>query len=105
MELGIASRDQGNSQNALYNSSAADIILDAVIKYQFNKHWDFWAGQTLLPGNRSHLIYSGHLQFVDQSWSNEMFNVDRDAGMWLFGEFGNQFVSFQLGICNKVYSG
>lgn len=62
MELGIASRDLGNSQNALYNSSAANIILDAVIKYLFNKHWDFWAGQTLLAGNRSRVVYSGHLQ-------------------------------------------
>ena len=39
MELGISNRDQGNSKNQLYNNSASNIILDAVIKYQFNNRY------------------------------------------------------------------
>ena len=83
MELGISNRDQGNGSNANYNSESSNIVLDAVIKYQFNKHWDFWFGQTKLPSNRERVVSSANLQFVDRSLVNSYFNIDRDRGMWL----------------------
>ena len=92
MELGISNRDQGNSKNIVYNNSASNIVLDAVVKYQFNKHWDFWFGQTKLPGNRERVISSANLQFVDRSRVNKDFNIDRDAGAMLNGEYGTKFV-------------
>ena len=92
MELGISNRDQGNSTNSLYNNSASNIVLDAVVKYKFNKHWDFWFGQTKLPGNRERVISSANLQFVDRSRVNKDFNIDRDAGAMLHGEYGTNFV-------------
>ncbi len=87
MELGISNRDQGNKKNSQYNNQAANIVLDAVIKYRFNKHWDLWAGQTKLPGNRERVISSANLQFVDRSRVNKDFNIDRDAGVMLHGEY------------------
>ncbi|MDB4835347.1 OprO/OprP family phosphate-selective porin [Cyclobacteriaceae bacterium] len=88
MELGISNRDQGNFKNAAYNSYSSNIVLDAVLKYKFNKHWDFWFGQTKLPGNRERVVSSANLQFVDRSRVNSLFNIDRDAGIQLHGEYG-----------------
>lgn len=92
MELGISNRDQGASKNSKYNSQSSNIILDAVIKYQFNKHWDFWFGQTKLPGNRERVVSSANLQLVDRSRVNSLFNIDRDAGVMLNGEYGTGFI-------------
>ena len=92
MELGISNRDQGNKKNIDHNNSASNIILDAVIKYKFNKHWDFWFGQTKLPGNRERVVSSANLQLVDRSRVNSLFNIDRDAGAMLHGEYGDGFV-------------
>ncbi len=88
MELGISNRDQGNGSNAAYNNEASNIVLDAVIKYKFaNGHWDFWAGQTKLPGNRERVVSSANLQFVDRSNVNSKFNSDRDQGVQLRGNY------------------
>ena len=88
MELGISNRDQGNSSNAAFNSESSNIILDAVIKYKFaNGHWDFWVGQTKLPGNRERVVSSADLQFVDRSYVNSRFNIDRDQGVQLRGKY------------------
>jgi phosphate-selective porin OprO/OprP len=92
MELGISNRDQGASKNSDYNSQSSNIVLDAVIKYQFNKHWDFWFGQTKLPGNRERVVSSANLQLVDRSRVNSLFNIDRDAGAMLNGEYGTKFI-------------
>ena len=85
MELGISNRNQGASKNAAYNSQSSNIILDAVVKYKLNKHWDFWFGQTKLPGNRERVVSSANLQLVDCSRVNSLFNIDRDAGAMLHG--------------------
>lgn len=95
MELGISNRDQGNRSNAEFNNEASNIILDAVIKYKFaNGHWDFWAGQTKLPGNRERVVSSADLQFVDRSNVNSRFNIDRDQGFQLRGNYtlGNTII-------------
>lgn len=87
MELGISNRDQGNAATAQYGSAGSNIILDAVIKYQFSKRWDFWVGQTKLPGNRERVVSSANLQFVDRSNVNSKFNIDRDMGFQLRGKY------------------
>jgi phosphate-selective porin OprO/OprP len=92
MELGISNRDQGASKNSQYNSQSSNIVLDAVIKYKFNKHWDFWFGQTKLPGNRERVVSSANLQLVDRSRVNSLFNIDRDAGAMLHGEYGTKVI-------------
>jgi hypothetical protein len=92
MELGISNRDQGNSKNSAHNNSASNIILDAVIKYKLNSHWDFWFGQTKLPGNRERVVSSANLQLVDRSRVNSLFNIDRDAGVMMHGSYGDEFI-------------
>lgn len=56
---------------------------DAVVKYNFYKGLEIWAGQTKLPGNRERVISSQNLQFVDRSLLNTVFTLDRDAGIQL----------------------
>lgn len=81
IELGLSNKDLGkvNSRNNL----APNMILDAVIKWNFYKNFTIWAGQTKLPGNRERVISSGNLQFVDRSLLNKRFNIDRDMGFQL----------------------
>jgi hypothetical protein len=59
------------------------VTYDAVVKYNFFKGLEIWAGQTKLPGNRERVIYSQALQFVDRSLLNTVFTLDRDAGIQL----------------------
>lgn len=82
VELGVSNRDiRGGSIDESGNT--ANIILDAVVKWQFRPGWTFWAGQTKLPGNRERVISSQVLQFVDRSLVNARFNLDRDIGLQL----------------------
>lgn len=76
IEIGLSNRDIGNDDQPR-------IILDAVLKYHFNKNWELWFGQTKLPGNRERVISSQKLQFVDRSLVNSRFNLDRDIGVQL----------------------
>jgi|TARA_B100000795_G_scaffold270052_1_gene262259 phosphate-selective porin OprO/OprP len=59
------------------------VTYDAVVKYNFYKGLEIWAGQTKLPGNRERVISSQKLQFVDRSLLNTVFTLDRDAGFQL----------------------
>ncbi len=91
IELGISNKDQGKISP--YTNDGARIILDAVLKWNFYENFVLWAGQTKLPGNRERVISSGDLQFVDRSYLNKKFNIDRDMGVQLrhtthlFGNF------------------
>lgn len=58
-----------------------NIIRDAMIFYQPNKHWNVGFGQTKLPGNRQRFNSSGALQLTDRSINNAAFNIDRDFGV------------------------
>lgn len=67
-------------------------VLDAVVKYKFAPGWEFWFGQTKLPGNRERVISSQNMEFVDRSLLNSKFTLDRDAGIqlrhkWSAGNF------------------
>ena len=59
------------------------VTYDAVVKYNFYKGLEIWAGQTKLPSNRERVISSQKLQFVDRSILNTIFTLDRDAGIQL----------------------
>lgn len=81
VELGLSNRDTGGSIPQANNT--ANIILDAVLKYNFYGRWSVWFGQTKLPGNIERVISSASLQLVDRSNLNSRFNIDRDAGIQL----------------------
>lgn len=81
-ELGLANRDIA-SGSIPQSSNTANIIFDAVVKYNFYKNWSVWFGQTKLPGNIERVISSASLQFVDRSNLNSRFNIDRDTGIQL----------------------
>jgi hypothetical protein len=85
VQLGLSNRDTRNSSSGglTQNSSTANIILDAVIKYNPVSDFEIWFGQTTLPGNRERLISSQKVQFVDRSLLNSSFNLDRDVGIQL----------------------
>jgi hypothetical protein len=88
-EFGLTNRDigaKGDDGDNHFNG-AANIILDAVIKWNFYENWSLWAGQTKLPGNRERVISSANLQFVDRSMLNSYFNIDRDKGVHLRHHF------------------
>lgn len=63
------------------DSNFPNIIRDAMVIYNFNKHFSLGMGQTKLPGNRQRVNSSGDLQLPDRSIVNSRFNVDRDFGI------------------------
>ena len=93
-EIGLSNRDISTSSEDGNGSGASRLILDAVLKYQFQKHWQVWIGQTKLPGNRERVISSANLHFVDRSLLNSKFNIDRDMGVQLHGKYtlGENFI-------------
>ena len=84
IELALSNRDQKNSSP----EDGSNIVLDAVVKYKFHPNWQFWVGQTKLPGNRERVISSKDLQFVDRSNVNSKFTIDRGKGFQLRHEHG-----------------
>ena len=81
MEFGLSNNDLGGAND--YTKNAPRMILDAVIKYKFAPGFEFWAGQTKLPGNVERVVSSANLQLVDRSRLNKIFNIDRDLGVHL----------------------
>lgn len=85
IELGFSNRDMAVPNE--YTGNASQIILDAVVKWNFYGNFELWAGQTKLPGNLERLVSSGNLQFVDRSPLNSKFNIGRDVGFQLHHHF------------------
>ena len=81
IELGLSNRDLSGANE--FNRNTHSYILDAVIMWKFAKNWEFWAGQTKLPGNIERVISSGNLQLIDRSLLNSRFTLDRDLGIQL----------------------
>ncbi len=100
VELGLSNRDMSTNSEDGNGRGASRLILDAVLQWQFSKHWSLWAGQTKLPGNRERVISSGNLQFVDRSLLNSRYTLDRDAGFQLRGKYliGKMILSPALAI-------
>lgn len=85
IELGLSNRDlSGASQ---FTSNAPRFILDAVVMWNFYGNFEFWMGQTKLPGNIERVISSGNLQQVDRSLLNGTFTIDRDLGIQVWHHF------------------
>lgn len=93
IELSLSNRDNGGGNNARF-SNAANIILDASVKWNFYNGLSIWAGQGKMPGNRERIISSGNLQFVDRSRLNARYTLDRDAGVMLLHthKLGRDFI-------------
>ena len=84
VELGVSNRDVGgSSDDAAEFNNGSNIILDAVLKWNFYENLELWCGQTKLPGNRERVVSSQKLQLVDRSQLNSRFNIDRDMGVQL----------------------
>mgnify|MGYP003575061138 CR=1 FL=1 len=84
IELGLSNQDIGGG--TAQNGNTANIVLDAVAKWNFAAGYSLWFGQTKLPGNRERIISSQKLQFVDRSLLNSRYNLDRDMGVQLHHE-------------------
>ena len=87
VELGLTSRDISVNKEDGNTRGSSRVILDAVLKWKYSKHWTLWVGQTKLPGNRERVISSANLQFVNRSILNSKYNIDRDAGIQLRGKY------------------
>ncbi|MFT4545657.1 MAG: phosphate-selective porin OprO/OprP [Polaribacter sp.] len=93
VELSLSSNDLKSSSDFKEAGGSTKVILDAVVKWRFYKSKSgkqsltLWAGQTKLPGNRQRLVSSQALQLVDRSQVNSIFNLDRDIGVHLHGQF------------------
>lgn len=81
IELGLSNKDLSGANT--YNKNTPNQILDAVIMWHFAKGWEFWAGQTKLPGNVERVVSSANMQLIDRSLLNSKFNIDRDLGIQL----------------------
>ncbi len=87
VELALANQELKSTSDFVQSGGTPKIILDAVVKWQFHEHFEFWAGQTKVPGNRERVVSSQNMQFVDRSLANDIFNLDRDMGVQLHGKF------------------
>ena len=79
LELSLSNRDNGGGGNLNEFGNAANIILDAIISWNFVDNLSIRFGQSKLAGNRERVISSSSLQFVDRSRLNSRFNIDRDV--------------------------
>lgn len=80
VQLSFAPGDVGE----LSDGDNINIIRDAVMFYQPNRHWNVGFGQTKLPGNRQRVNSSGALQLTDRSINNAKFTIDRDFGLFVY---------------------
>ena len=101
-ELALSNRDNGGGNSDIY-SNAANIILDASLKWNFYKGFSIWAGQGKMLGNRERVISSGNLQFVDRSRLNSRYTLDRDVGFMLIHKHktgSNFIIEESVSICS-----
>lgn len=93
VELSLSSNDLKSSSDFKEAGGSTKVVLDAVLKWRFynsnsgKQSLTLWAGQTKLPGNRQRLVSSQAMQLVDRSQVNSIFNIDRDIGVHLHGQF------------------
>ncbi|QHT67202.1 porin [Rhodocytophaga rosea] len=87
-QLGFARGDADIENSGFYN-----VLRDAVVFYKPTKNLELGLGLTKLPGNRQRVISSGEQQFTDRSLSNATFNIDRDAGAFIYyrNKFGKNY--------------
>lgn len=90
VQIGLTNIDNGGG-DIIQANNTANILRDAYIQWNFYKSFTLMAGQGKLPGNRERMISSQNLEFVDRSYLNNSFNLDRDIGIQIhhFFEAGN----------------
>lgn len=96
IELAFSNRDIG--RGIPQTNNAGNILLEALVKWNFHRNLELWAGQTKLPGNRERVISSQNLQFVDRSILNSYFTLDRDIGIQLRNKFNIQSAVFNQAV-------
>jgi len=85
IELALSNRDMSGASE--FTSNSPRFFLDAVVMWNFYGNFEFWMGQTKLPGNMERVISSGNLQQVDRSLLNSRFTIDRDQGIQIRHKF------------------
>ncbi|MEJ5963009.1 porin [Pedobacter immunditicola] len=86
-ELQLGFSDEETDSEALEDdSSANNILMDAVVQWNIISNLELWAGQTKLPGNRERMMSSSKMQFVDRSILDSQFNLDRDIGLQIHNQ-------------------
>lgn len=86
IELALSNNDIGGSIIPEQRNTA-NVVLDAVLRWEFAPNFSLWLGQTKLPGNRERVISSQKLQLVDRSLLNSAYTIDRDLGLQLHHSF------------------
>lgn len=91
LQIGFGQSDQDD-----YNQSN-DVLRDAVIWYHPIKNLHIGFGQTKLPGNRQRQVSSQYLYFCERALANNYLNIDRDQGVFLYGDIrpGKQVIHFR----------
>lgn len=85
IELALSNRDMSGASE--FTSNSPRFFLDAVVMWNFFGNFEFWMGQTKLPGNMERVISSGNLQQVNRSLLNSRFTIDRDQGIQIRHKF------------------
>ncbi|MEP3208245.1 MAG: porin [Maribacter sp.] len=85
IELALSNRDMSGASE--FTSNSPRFFLDAVVMWNFYGNFEFWMGQTKLPGNMERVISSGNLQQVNRSLLNSRFTIDRDQGIQIRHKF------------------
>ncbi|MTI30852.1 FmdC precursor [Cytophagales bacterium RKSG123] len=98
LELGLSNRDNAGGHEPEFKN-AANLVLDAYVRWKFYRNLSVQFGQTKLPGNRERVISSQKLQFVDRSLLNKNFSLDRDAGV----QFLNKSTSGKM-VIKQIFS-
>jgi hypothetical protein len=68
------------------------IVHDGFLKYTPVKQFAIQFGEAKLPGNREDMTGDASIQFVDRTTTSNLFKLDRDFALQLFGKLGNKVV-------------
>ena len=98
LQLSFSRRDQDWD-----NTHVPGLVRDAMVFYNFNKHFYMGFGQGKLPGNRQRVTSSGQQQFADRSLVNATFNIDRDFGIMAY--YSNNTGQFFYNLKGAVSTG
>jgi hypothetical protein len=90
-----------------WTHAGGNIIEVVKFRWAIMQYINVTAGQDKLPWNWEEMTSSGHLQFVDRSYTNEVFNEDYAKGITLDGQIGEDtpWLKYWVGVYNGVLRG